>query len=303
MPRLLFTSFRTSVKWRSRTSPPGLCSKARITIIAAIPAVTALSFVDFYVHLTSNSEPTWLPPQNPVILTAKDPVQGRPFSLRRLVIRNLRARHGVAQCESFALAQNLARTGDLSSLVFLELLSGPGVTQTWLPFFPSIGQHLQHCALAVNDVVSGGAGFYRGLTESQLREKLTNFYDALLACPNLRSLGIKYDGEPTYGKALLDVYGDPTLMPRISPFFLEALSTILLRADVPFPKLESLSFDIFSTVEGLALCEAAWTKLRDALCARGRYPRFGHLQVELEEMGTGYGPWDKLEETMVFGSQ
>ncbi|RDX40046.1 hypothetical protein OH76DRAFT_1490612 [Lentinus brumalis] len=63
---------------------------------------------------------------------------------------------------------------------------------------------------------------------------------------------------------------------------LQALSTLL-------------AFDIFNTVEGLALCGDAWTALRDILCARERYPRFRHLRVELEEMGSGYGPWRELQ--------
>ncbi|TFK84759.1 hypothetical protein K466DRAFT_567034 [Polyporus arcularius HHB13444] len=264
------------------------------SIVAAIPAVVALSFDS--VHFSdAHPEPVWTPPQNPVTLTVNEAVEHRPASLRKLTIRNLQARHGVAQCESFALAESLARRGELSSLVSLELLSGPGVTQTWLPFLPSIGRQLQHCAIAINDVVRDNVGFYRNLTIEHLREKIIEFYNALLACPNLRSLGIKYDGVPSYAEGLADAYEDPAITPQISPFFLQALSTLLSRAEVPFPELETLAFDIFSTVEGLALCGDAWTALRDILCARERYPRFRHLRVELEEMGSGYGPWRELK--------
>ncbi len=107
-------------------------------------------------------------------------------------------------------------------------------------------------------------------------------------------MGIKYDGVPTYVEGLADAYEDPAT-PQISPFFLKALSTLLSRAEVPFPQLETLALDIFSTVEGLALCGDAWTALRDTLCARERYPHFRHLRVELEEMGSGYGPWRRLK--------
>ena len=117
-------------------------------------------------------------------------------------------------------------------------------------------------------------------------------YDALLFCRNLHSLCIRYDGSPTFAAAVEAALQDCTIVPQTSPFFLEALSTLLSRADVPFPRLECLAFNIYySTVESLAPCRQAWTALRGALCVRGRYPRFVQLKVELDEVGRNYGPW------------
>ncbi|KAI0737155.1 hypothetical protein C8Q80DRAFT_1276628 [Daedaleopsis nitida] len=106
------------------------------------------------------------------------------------------------------------------------------------------------------------------LTQSIENVSVVELYTALLSCPLLCSLRIKYDGQPTYKRARRDNYDDPH--PLISPFFLEELSAILYHGrdtstPPPFPRLETLSFDLVTTVESLALCEGAWSSLLFAI--------------------------------------
>lgn len=89
---------------------------------------------------------------------------------------------------------------------------------------------------------------------------MKEFYAALLAGRNLHVLTIKYDGECTYSQTMIMLYENPSFMPQIDSFFLFELTAFFKRAQPPLPVLETLSLDIFATVEGLAECTntGAW---------------------------------------------
>lgn len=120
-----------------------------------------------------------------------------------------------------------------------------------------------------------------------LGKKVTDTYRALLACSALRSLRIKYDGYPTFAEEVINNRLSPN--PLISPFFLEALSSVLSQPDPPFPHLESLAFDLSCNIESLALCGPAWMTLLRALTNKGCYPKFSTLSVDMEEFTTYSG--------------
>ncbi|KAI0737161.1 hypothetical protein C8Q80DRAFT_436359 [Daedaleopsis nitida] len=136
-------------------------------------------------------------------------------------------------------------------------------------------------------------------------ECFAEFYTALSSCPRLRTLCVKYDGDPTLALAMSVNNGEPN--PLISPLFLEELSALLSRdmgtdvATPPFPRIEMLSFDLFATVESLALCTDTWRGPLAALTSTtstagtctapgtdGRpprsYPQFRRVRVMFEEI-------------------
>lgn len=112
---------------------------------------------------------------------------------------------------------------------------------------------------------------------------MSEAYGVLLHCPNLRTLRVKCEGLSTLRHALDENYTDPN--PLISPFFLEALCSILSRSTPALPHLETLAFHFFSApIESLALCSGAWAALARTLGSTDRYPHFRCLAIEFEEM-------------------
>ena len=136
-------------------------------VLLAFPKLVTMSLDD--IAIFGLPEPA---PRDPINISASSALQCST-SLKNLTIRKLQASHNVLQSHSLALADSLARVGRLSSLVSLELLSAPDVSQMWLPFLRFIGTNLQHLAITINDVVSDSAGSNRGLTGQQLRTLFT----------------------------------------------------------------------------------------------------------------------------------
>ena len=115
------------------------------------------------------------------------------------------------------------------------------------------------------------------------------FYEALLPCALLHELTIQYTGVSAFCRAA--TAGLPGAAPRISPFFLEALASLLSTPATPFPLLETLGLMLTCTIESLADCTPALGELAHVLACKDRYPRFARLAVEFKER-TSFVPTD-----------
>ncbi|KAI0737151.1 hypothetical protein C8Q80DRAFT_1276624 [Daedaleopsis nitida] len=285
------------------------------TAICSFPVLEILIFDQVTARGDTSGAPQtgWQPTEYPIDIH-RTAARARP--LKVLVLNDLSGRRDVREHQSFALAQVLEEMGELSTLTKLSLLGDSASTHVWIPFLPAIGPTLEHCAVTVNDVVVSGDDVNIGFSKQQLRDRITNLYNALLGCPSLRSLRIKYDGFPTFIREVVHNRVSPS--PIIAPFFLDALASLLSSSrtaglaaagttlpdspaaspsqtvgESPFPHLETLRLDLVCNVESLSQCGGAWAGLLRALTStvagQSRYPRFARLSVALEEMTTYAG--------------